>query len=291
MTNAAVRFSNVNFSYSRVPVLDNISFEVAAGEFAALAGPNGSGKTTALKLILGLEKPESGVIEIFGRSVHSPENALPPNSIGYVPQQAVLDKNFPISVREVVRMGRLKPWSRTFTDEDKAAVEEAIEQTGVQTIAERPYAGLSGGQRRRVLVARALASKSPLLVLDEPAANMDLESEERLYITLGSLKQHSTILIVTHGMDQILNITDRIIRLGAESGGHDHHGHNNEKGARAPYAPAGPVGPSSATPRAGAKDQTLSAPATPQEATADSEAGPPAHSWPPSNPADSGGPL
>ncbi|MDR2516742.1 MAG: metal ABC transporter ATP-binding protein [Spirochaetaceae bacterium] len=211
----AIRFDRVSFSYGSVSVLERVSFEVRRGEFAALAGPNGSGKTTALRLILALEEPDAGSIALFGVS---PRAAEP---VGYVPQQAVLDKAFPIRVREVVRMGRLRRWSRAFTAEDRAAVEDAITQTEIGGIADRPYAGLSGGQRRRVLVARALAARPPLLVLDEPAANMDLESEERLYLTLGRLKERSTILIVTHGMDHILNLTDRIITLGAE---HAEHG-------------------------------------------------------------------
>lgn len=205
----ALRFQELSFAYGPVKVLERASFHIHQGEFIALVGPNGSGKTTVLKLLLGLEKPQEGRIEITGPAHRG---------IGYVPQQAPLDRAFPIPVREVVRMGLLQPWSRRFTAEDRAAVEEALEQTGLQSLAERSYAGLSGGQRRRVMTARALAAKPAILILDEPAANMDAESETRLFETLGRLKGRATILIVTHDMGYVSSLTDRVLCMGDREG-------------------------------------------------------------------------
>jgi zinc transport system ATP-binding protein len=202
----AVAFKDVCFSYGNITVLQNVSFEVFQGEFAALAGPNGSGKTTALKVLLGLERPQAGTVTVNAGTVNG--------GIGYVPQTAPFDKAFPIPVREVVKMGRLKPWSRRWNEADEAAVLQAMEQSEIADLADRPYAKLSGGQRRRVLTARALASAPKLLILDEPTANMDSESEERLFVILKKLKGSTTIFMVTHDLDNLLPITDRVIRVG-----------------------------------------------------------------------------
>jgi zinc transport system ATP-binding protein len=208
----AIRFDSVSFSYRGVKVLDRASFHIHQGEFIALVGPNGSGKTTILKLLLGLERPQEGSIEIFGTNGSSARNGSKgTRELGYVPQQAPFDRAFPIRVREVVKMGRLRPYSRRFSAEDQAAVEEALARAEVADLADRPYAKLSGGQRRRVLVARALAAKPEILILDEPAANMDAESEERLFETLGKLKGRTTILIVTHDPEFVSSLTGRVL--------------------------------------------------------------------------------
>jgi zinc transport system ATP-binding protein len=211
----SLRFDRVSFSYGAVKVLENASFHIHQGEFIALVGPNGSGKTTALKLILGLEQPRSGSIELFG----APSTPAERRRIGYVPQHSASDNAFPISVLEAVRMGRLAPLSRKFDAADRAAVEEAMEQAEIADLATRPYRALSGGQRRRALVARALAAKPELLILDEPTANMDGESEERLFATLGKLKGNATILIVTHDTGFVSALTDRVLCMGNRENG------------------------------------------------------------------------
>jgi zinc transport system ATP-binding protein len=223
----AVRFDAVSFSYGPVKVLEKASFHIHEGEFVALAGPNGSGKTTILKLLLGLEQPGAGRIELFGlplggaggRAVRGGAAKVPPR-IGYVPQQVPGDHAFPIVVRDVVRMGRLRPGGR-YTAADRAAVEHALDQAEIADLAGRYYRALSGGQRRRVLVARALASladggapRPGILVLDEPTANMDAESGARLFDTLGKLKGTITILIVTHDRDFVSALTDRVLCMG-----------------------------------------------------------------------------
>jgi zinc transport system ATP-binding protein len=222
----ALKFDSVSFSYGDVKVLEKASFHIHQGEFIALVGPNGSGKTTALKLLLGLERPQAGSIRIFGDNSRSGLAAL-----GYVPQQASFDRAFPIRVKEVVKMGRLRPYSRRFGAEDQAAVEEAMAQAEVADLAERAYAKLSGGQRRRVLVARALAAKPEILILDEPSANMDAESEERLFKTLGRLKGRATILIVTHDIEFVSSLTDRVLCMGNRAGEYSIVQHRTEGGA------------------------------------------------------------
>ena len=209
----AVRFDSVSFSYSDAQVLENASFHIHKGEFVAMVGPNGSGKTTILKLLFGLEIPCAGTIELFG---HCYSNGVTRNihdsNLAYVSQQMPSDNLFPITVRDIVRMGLLHP--RNGYSKDKTAVAMAMEEAGIADIAARPYRSLSGGQKRRALVARALAAKPDLLVLDEPTANMDAESESRLYETLGSHKGKTTILIVTHDTEFVTVLTDRVLCLG-----------------------------------------------------------------------------
>lgn len=204
-----IQFSRVAFSYGLAPVLENVNFHVHRGEFIALVGPNGAGKSTLLKLLLGLEQPGKGSIQVLGKN---PEESR--SRIGYVPQHADADRNFPISVYEVIRMGRLHPSKRAWKREDELAVQRAMEQVEIQDLAKRPYGALSGGQRRRVLVGRALAAEPEILVLDEPTANMDVESEERLFRTLGQLKGNTTILIVTHDTEFVSALTDRVLCIG-----------------------------------------------------------------------------
>jgi zinc transport system ATP-binding protein len=224
----AVHFDSVSFSYGEVKVLEKASFHIHRGEFVALVGPNGSGKTTVLKLLLGLEQPSAGRIELFGpentRGVGlrglSGNDAAWRDRIGYVPQQPPADQSFPISVREIVRMGRLRPL-RGYAADAAAAVKDALEQADIADLADRSYRALSGGQRRRVLIARALAAKPEILILDEPTANMDSESEERLFEILGRLKaappRGITILIVTHDADFVSALTDRVLCLGDDT--------------------------------------------------------------------------
>jgi zinc transport system ATP-binding protein len=203
MGNIIVGFNSVYFSYGDIRVFENASFHIHSGEFIAMVGPNGSGKTTALKLLFGLEKPDAGTIEVLD------------SNIAYVSQYIPSDNLFPITAGGIVRMGLLHPFknypkSRQF----KEAVEEAMEKTGITELKSRPYRTLSGGQKRRVLVARALAARPQLLVLDEPTANMDIESEKALYETLGAYKGKMTILIVTHDTEFVSSLTDRVLCLG-----------------------------------------------------------------------------
>ncbi len=199
---------DVSFSYNTFKVFDSISFHIHQGEFVALSGANGTGKTTILKLILGLESPETGSVLLLRNDPRKVRDR-----VGYVPQLSGFDQAFPICVKDVIKMGRIRPLSRRFTAEDKQAVEDAMAQLDIADLAGRSYTALSGGQRRRVLVARALAAKPDFLILDEPTANMDVESEDRLFNTLDSLKGKTSILIVTHDTGFVSSLTDRVLCL------------------------------------------------------------------------------
>lgn len=214
----AVEFSKVDYSYSGLGVLSESSFHVHKGEFVALIGNNGSGKTTILRLIMGLAKPDSGRVLVFGKS---PDKAR--GLVGYVPQYMNYDPAFPISVEEVVRMGRLEGLSRNCDPRNPRLsscpeLETALELADVSDLRDRPYKALSGGQRRRVMVARALASAPELLILDEPTANMDSESEKRLFNVLGNLKHSTTILIATHDTAFVSSLTDVVLCVGQRAG-------------------------------------------------------------------------
>ena len=219
----AVRFDSVSFSYSDVQVIENASFHIHCGEFVVMVGPNGSGKTTVIKLLFGLEAPGAGNIELFGVSRTSSGNKYRENNLAYVPQQFPSDHLFPITVHDIVRMGILsslrKYPARGAQSKEQTAVEEAMERAGITDLAGKQYRSLSGGQKRRALVARALAANPDLLVLDEPTANMDSESEARLYETLKFYKGRTTILIVTHDMEFVTSLTDRVLCLGDGSRG------------------------------------------------------------------------
>lgn len=222
----ALRFEDVSFSYGSIPVLNHASFHLHRGEFAALVGPNGTGKTTILRLMLGLAEPDAGLVEVLGRS---PGEAR--LDLGFVPQHADFDKAFPVSVEEVVRMGRLglRGSNRRL---DLHAMEEAMVKADVADLRKRSYTALSGGQRRRVLVARALASQPQFLVLDEPTANMDRTSEQRFFETLELLKGETTILMVTHDTEFVSSLTDVILCAGDRSGSILRHGASTVQGAR-----------------------------------------------------------
>ena len=201
----ALQLKGVSFAYPSLQILEDVTFHFHQGEFIALVGPNGSGKTTLLKLILGLEEAQEGTITLMGGSV----KAMRPE-IGYVPQHATYDPSFPISVIEVVMMGLVDSTRRLKKQEIRSKAIQALKQVELEDLVDRPYSQLSGGQRRRVLVARALASNPKMLILDEPTANMDKESEGRLYSTLERLKGNTTILIVTHDTRFVSDLTDRV---------------------------------------------------------------------------------
>ena len=205
----AMEFQHVSYSYGDVAVLGDASFHLHEGEFTALVGPNGAGKTTILRLLLGLARPSAGRVLVFGAD---PQDAR--DSIGYVPQHANFDPAFPISVEEVVRMGRLRGGLGRYGKADKDLIGRALAMADVADLGRRSYTALSGGQRRRVLVARALAGQPRFLVLDEPTANMDVESEARLFRVLGELKGETTILVVTHDTSFVSAFTDVVLCVG-----------------------------------------------------------------------------
>jgi len=183
------------FSYHGLPVLENVRLQVYQGDFLAVIGPNGGGKSTLVKLMLGLLEPDRGSIRVLGRS---PRKAAP--DVGYMPQDTGVNQSVPITVFQVVLMGRMRGGSgwRRFSLSDQKAAQAALERLGMYDFRKRPIGELSGGQRQRVLVARALVSDPKLLFLDEPTASVDTQGQTEFYEFLKDLNETVTIVVVSH---------------------------------------------------------------------------------------------
>ncbi len=183
------------------PVLKNINLTVMRNDFIAIIGPNGGGKTTLLKVILGLIKPWSGEITVEGYPI---ESKAVRGEIGYVPQ-LIPGKSFPITVMDVVLMGRLgkSDFFRHFTDADMSAAEKYLLIMGILHLSNNNMDSLSGGQKQRVLIARALAGEPDILLLDEPVASVDHETQESFFNLLAELNDSITIVLVTHDVGAV----------------------------------------------------------------------------------------
>ncbi len=192
-----VEIRGASFSYNGSPVLRDVNLGVGARDFVCVVGPNGGGKTTLLKLILGLIRPQSGDVRVLGRR---PDRAR--KRIGYMPQHVDLDPAFPVTVADVVLMGRLGIGLRLgpYRRADRRVAFDALSEVGLAEVRDRPLAALSGGQRRRVLIARALACEPDLLLLDEPNAHLDPAAQDRLYETLRDLNERLTVVMVSHDL-------------------------------------------------------------------------------------------
>ncbi len=190
-----VELNNISINYGKTIVLDNIDLSIKQGDFLAILGPNGGGKTTLLKIILGVIEPTSGTVKLFG---DVPEKKR--HLTGYVPQNAFIDYDFPITVWETVLLGRLsgKSFIRKYSDLDQQMVKDALEKVEMIDYADYQIGRLSGGQRQRVTIARALVSDPELLLLDEPTSNLDKHMQEKIYNILNELNKEITIVIVTH---------------------------------------------------------------------------------------------
>ncbi|MBS0615632.1 MAG: ABC transporter ATP-binding protein [Verrucomicrobia bacterium] len=201
----AIELQGVTFGYDlRLPVVEDVDLSIATGEFIAIFGPNGGGKTTLLKLLMGFIQPQKGSISILGKT---PEEAR--SEIGYVPQFASFDKQFPISALEVVMMGALSLPRKMATERAL----KALKQVNLESLAHQPFGTLSGGQAQRVLIARALTTAPRLLLLDEPTASIDMETEREIYTLLLELRKKMTILMVTHDLHSVLERADRFISV------------------------------------------------------------------------------
>ena len=208
MTNApVVVLEDVSKAFGSAGVLQDVTLKIRAGEFLCIVGPNGGGKTTLLKLLLGLIQPDRGRISVLGKS--------PVRSrcrIGYMPQYARHDPQFPITVMDVVLMGRLdKHWGGPWKNEDKTAAMTALDEVGLSVKANRLFEKLSGGQRQRVLIARALVSDPLLLLLDEPMAYVDVATEAKLYELLQNLNRRMTVLMVSHDLGFVSQHVEKVV--------------------------------------------------------------------------------
>ena len=196
-----VEIKNLYAGYQYEVVLEDINLTIEQDDFIGLIGPNGGGKTTLLRVLLGLLQPKSGSITVMGET---PEKGR--RRIGYVPQFAEYDAEFPISVRDVVRMGRLSSQRlfKPYSTEDDRVVDERLDWVGMLEYQDRAIRELSGGQRQRVYIARALTTNPALLVLDEPTISVDIEARTQIYELLHKINQEGvTIFLVTHDLNVI----------------------------------------------------------------------------------------
>jgi zinc transport system ATP-binding protein len=208
----AVEFEHVDFSYPQGPhVLTDVSLRVEPGEFVAIAGPNGGGKTTLLRLALGLERPSRGEVKLFGETARTFSDR---RCIGYLAQRSTVGVKAPATVREIVEAGRapLRVVGR-LRREDREAVDSALERVGLAGLASRPITRLSGGQQQRAFIAKALAAGPRLLVLDEPTTGVDVESQEALAELLDTLHTDLgvTILYVSHEFGVVERFVKRLV--------------------------------------------------------------------------------
>jgi len=200
MTTPVIECNRLSVELGGVMVLDGVTLSVCKGDYLGLVGPNGGGKTTLLRVILGLEKSSGGSVSVFG--------ALPgsfPERIGYVPQRLFFDREFPISVRELVLMGRLskKKLFQHFNRIDREKADAALGVAGLERLADRRIGTLSGGELQRALIARALAGEPELLLLDEPTASADPQMKTTIYDLLDNQKKKLTIVLVSHDVGGI----------------------------------------------------------------------------------------
>ncbi len=192
-----VEIRDLAFGYAGEPVLEAVTLDIRQDDFIAMIGPNGGGKTTLLKLMLGLLQPDLGTVTVLGRS---PAQAAP--CIGYVPQDVHINRRFPITALDVVLMGKLTPgrrWARQSAADRRDAL-AALERMAMADLANRKIGELSGGQRQRVFIARALVTDPKLLLLDEPTASIDTKGQADFYRMLKKLNGDVSILVVSHDL-------------------------------------------------------------------------------------------
>ena len=208
----AVELDSVQFAYLHgQPVLRDVDLQVGAGEFVAVAGPNGGGKTTLLRLVLGLERPTSGQVLLFGQPAHAYRERA---RLGYLAQRTRVGVQAPATVREVVEAGRCvrRPVGR-LSAADHEAVDDAVERVGLAALARRPLSRLSGGQQQRAFIAKALAAEPTLLALDEPTTGVDVAAQEALAELLAGLHGELgvTILYVSHEFGAVEHVVERLV--------------------------------------------------------------------------------
>lgn len=198
-----ITFTNVRYCYGEVCAVNGVNFSLRTKELSVLVGPNGGGKSTLLKLITGLLKPDEGTIT-FRKGLE----------IGYVPQNFAFDTNFPLTVEELVLQGtlpkKIKPFGKYSSAQHGKAM-EAIEQAGLKGCERRGISQLSGGQLKRAVIARAFASDANLIALDEPGASLDVDAAKELYEVLNEIKREKTVVIASHNINTILDIADKAL--------------------------------------------------------------------------------
>lgn len=208
MQNTVLSIEHLFFQYDKAMILEDVSLSIKEREFIGIFGPNGGGKTTLLKLILGFLRPYRGVVNLFGEQPQESRHA-----IGYVPQSIRFDRDFPISALEVVMMGcltTLNIWGR-YPRETKEKALRSLERVGLSHKALASFGTLSGGEMQRVLIARAIVNQPRMLILDEPTASVDPHAEQTIHELLAELNTEMTILMVTHDLQTIIGKVGRLL--------------------------------------------------------------------------------
>lgn len=218
MNEEIVSIKNVSFHYGDLLVLDDVNLTIRQGDFLGIIGPNGGGKTTLLKIMLGLLKPDRGEVTVFGKPCDRSRQM-----IGYVPQHIEFDREFPVNVRDVVLMGRLRhcPPLRYYNAVDHSEADKAIATVGLDGFQRRPIGELSQGQKQRVFIARALASEPKLLLMDEPTASVDPGVQKEFYSLLGELNKRVPVVLVSHDIGVIASCVNKIACLNVTLHYHD----------------------------------------------------------------------
>ena len=208
MNSKAIELKNVNIKFNENPVLKDINLTIEENDFMAIIGPNGGGKSTLLKIILGILKPDPGEVLIFGRK---PEDAR--KLMGYLPQKVSFDHDFPIDVFHTVLSGRYHGLFKRHTKDDEIAVIKALKDVNMFELKDRQISRLSGGQMQRVFIARAIVREPKILLMDEPMASIDPEMQNSFYSLLSRLKNEMTIILVSHDVGTVSTQVDKIACL------------------------------------------------------------------------------
>lgn len=208
-----IKTRGLTAGYDANPVIRDVNLTVKEDDFMGIIGPNGGGKTTLLRTILGLIQPMEGEVRVFGKP---PEETR--RRIGYVPQYATFDEEYPITVHEVVRMGRRreKKFYESYSQGDERRTEEALEEVEMKEYKDEPVSELSGGQKQRVFIARALVSDPHVLLLDEPTASVDRKLEQGIYSLLNQLNEEMAIVVVTHDIGVMSSYVTKVACLSGE---------------------------------------------------------------------------
>ena len=213
-----IEISNLSFAYERLNVLEKVSLSVEEKDFLAIIGPNGGGKSTLLKLMLGIYTPKSGSLHVLDTL---PQKSL--RQIGYVPQDTNVNTDFPIKVIEVVMMGHVEGKRPLFGygKSETLCAMGALAQVGMADFAEKKIGSLSGGQRQRVMIARALCAHPRILILDEPTASIDIAGQQEIYKLLKKLNESITVIVVSHDISVILEYANKVAHINKTLSFHD----------------------------------------------------------------------
>lgn len=213
-----IKITNLSFAYEHDTVLEDINLQINDKDFLAVIGPNGGGKSTLCKLIIGLLKPDTGSITINDKKI---SKSL--SQIGYVPQNTNVNTHFPIKVIEVVMMGHVgsKPPLVGYDKQEMKYALNALSQVGMKSFADKKIGALSGGQRQRVMIARALCAHPKILLLDEPTSNIDLQGQKQIYELLKELNKSIMVIVVSHDISLVLQYATKAAYINKKLTFHD----------------------------------------------------------------------